>query len=301
MLCRFQGLSGRRLVIEALKAQRVVGHDDALAHELAARLTLRQLSAGEVLIEQGDVDNDFFFVLAGQLAIWVHGRQVATRGAGTHVGEMALIDPSSRRSATVKAAELTVVAQISEAAFVEVADAHPRLWRSIAVELGRRLDERGRFFIQPNDTPVVFIGSSRESLAVAEALKRKLEASNLVVNLWSEGVFGVSRFPMEDLETQLKVADFAVLVGSADDRVTSRGLDSEAPRDNVVFELGLFMGALSRTRTFLLAPCGADLKIPTDLLGLTLIRFDPNASSVGRALTPACREIQRAIDSLGVK
>ena len=38
--------------------------------------------------------------------------------------------------------------------------------------------------------------------------------------------------------------DFAILVLTADDLVASRDVLSTAPRDNVLFELGLFMGGL---------------------------------------------------------
>jgi predicted nucleotide-binding protein len=79
---------------------------------------------------------------------------------------------------------------------------------------------------------------------------------------------------LEDLEKQLGLADFAVLVVAADDQVASRGTTKDAPRDNVVFELGLFMGGLARQRTFMFAPRGMDLKIPTDLLGLTPLLYE---------------------------
>ena len=82
---------------------------------------------------------------------------------------------------------------------------------------------------------------------------------------------------MEDLEQQIACSDFAVLIAAADDVVISKGSSSSAPRDNVIFELGLFMGALSRKRTFMLVPTGLDLKIPTDLLGLTLLRYAEGA------------------------
>jgi hypothetical protein len=49
-----------------------------------------------------------------------------------------------------------------------------------------------------------------------------------------------------------------------------------SPRDNVVFEAGLFGGALGIRRTFILHANGA--KLPTDLLGLTSIRYDPDTT-----------------------
>jgi len=50
-----------------------------------------------------------------------------------------------------------------------------------------------------------------------------------------------------------------------------------SPRDNVVFEAGLFDGALGIRRTFILHAHGS--KLPTDLLGLTSVRYDPATSS----------------------
>src|SRR5207253_3114575 len=110
--------------------------------------------------------------------------------------------------------------------------------RALAVEVGDRLRQRGRFLRPPNPKPIIFVGSSREALPVASLLRDGLAAPDVEVRLWTNGVFGASRFPMEDLERQLDEADFAILVVAADDRVTSRKKDQDAPRDNVVFELG---------------------------------------------------------------
>jgi predicted nucleotide-binding protein len=119
------------------------------------------------------------------------------------------------------------------------------------------------------------------------------------VRLWSEGVFGTSHFPIEDLATLLQCADYAAIVASPDDIVTSRGSELQAPRDNIVFELGLFMGALSRHRTFLVVPSGIDIKIPTDLLGINTARFDPSARRPQAAMQFAAKEIAVAIRAAG--
>ena len=47
-------------------------------------------------------------------------------------------------------------------------------------------------------------------------------------------------------------ADFAAFIISPDDTVISRDAENLAPRDNVIFELGLFMGVLNRQRVFLI-------------------------------------------------
>ena len=63
-------------------------------------------------------------------------------------------------------------------------------------------------------------------------------------------MFAPSAFPIESLEQVLRTVDFAALVLSPDDTVVSRGTTTDAPRDNIIFELGLFMGVLGHFRTF---------------------------------------------------
>src|SRR5690606_33945364 len=78
--------------------------------------------------------------------------------------------------------------------------------------------------------------------------------------------------------------DFAAFVFARDDW-TSDGApapDADAsgqasPRDNVVFEAGLFGGVLGMRRTFILHARGA--KLPSDLLGLTCVRYGDAATA----------------------
>ena len=69
--------------------------------ELAEQAEILQFESGDELIVQGGADNDIYFILAGRLSIVVNGREVAIREPGQHVGEMALIDPSATRSASL--------------------------------------------------------------------------------------------------------------------------------------------------------------------------------------------------------
>ena len=298
---RFQGDAGRRLLIEALKSQFIVRGQDSVADALASVATIEEFDPGQLLIRQGDGDNDLLLILGGRVVILVNGRQVAIRGPGQHVGEICAIDPISRRTATNVAAEPTVVARIHEPDLAKIAESNPQLWRAMAVELSRRLDQRGQFHAQPNPIPVLFLGSSSETLAVAEAIGRSIPADIAAIRLWTQGVFGASRFPIEDLDAHLRVADFAALIAGPDDRVSSRGKELDAPRDNVIFELGLFMGALSRHRTFLVVPQDLDLKIPSDLLGLTLVRYDPKAPTFEASVARASDELIAAIRAKGSK
>ncbi|GAB1718826.1 MAG: hypothetical protein NTAFB09_05570 [Nitrosospira sp.] len=150
MLSRFQGDQGRRRLIGLLQEQFIVGGDATIAAEIADIATVRQFSMGEMLIRQGSTDNSLFFVLAGVFHIFVNGRQVAVRRAGQHLGEMAIIDPSSRRTADAIASEPSIVADVTEVIFSCLADKYPRLWRALALGLSRRLDERKKFHQEPN-------------------------------------------------------------------------------------------------------------------------------------------------------
>ena len=298
---RFQGDQGRRRLIELLQEQFVVGGDATIAGEIADVATVREFSPGEILIRQGSAKSNLFFVLSGVFRVFVNGREVAIRRAGQHLGEMAMIDPSSRRTANVIASEPSIVADIDEVNFSRLAGKNPRLWRALALELSRRLDERKKFHQEPNGKPILFIGSSTEQFKIARAVSTAIPTELVEVILWWQGVFGASSFPIDDLETQIGIADFAVLVAGPDDQVTSRENQSDAPRDNVIFELGLFMGALTRSRTFLLVPEGFKVKIPTDLLGLTCIEFDPSAANVDDAVMYAVEELIGVITKKGPK
>ena len=302
MINRFRGKEGRDRFIAALRKQIIIHDNEALSVELAEQAELLQFEPREELIVQDSVDDEIYFILAGRLAIVVNGRKVAIRQSGQHVGEMALIDPSARRSASVVAIEQTVVAKISEAPFRLLAERPPRVWQLIAVELGERLRQRNRFVTSTNPCPVVFVGSSRESLHIAQAIRVDLDCTDVDVRLWVDGVFGASQFPLIELEKQIQEADFAILVLGPDDEVVSRNEKSAAPRDNVIFELGLFMGALSHERTFMIIPRGCDIKIPTDLLGLTPMDYEPgDLKDIASSLGPACEQLRHIIDKIGVK
>lgn len=301
MIRRFQGEDGHRRLITELRRQRIIHDNKELAEQIGNEAHLLQVDRGDVLIKQDGVDNELFFILTGRLCVKVNGREVAIRGAGQHVGEMSLIDPSARRSASVVAMQESVVAKISEPCFASLATESPRLWRLIAVELGERLRERNKLVRAPNPRPVIFIGSSTESLPIAREIRSGLRHDDILIRLWADGgVFGASQFPIEDLESQVNAADFAVLVLGPDDKVTSRSETSNAPRDNVVFELGLFMGALSRQRSFIVLPAKEDIKIPTDLMGLTPLRYRTEKSEeLSSLLAPVCDDLRSIVLTKG--
>jgi predicted nucleotide-binding protein len=97
--------------------------------------------------------------------------------------------------------------------------------------------------------PVIFIGSSKEGLDIAKAIQANL-ADSCECEIWNQGPFGLSEGSLESLVNALDKFDFAVLAITADDLSQIRGQLHQTPRDNVLFELGLFMGRLGKERVF---------------------------------------------------
>jgi hypothetical protein len=148
--------------------------------------------------------------------------------------------------------------------------------------------------------PSLFVGSSLEGLDFARAVRSSLE-KDVEVTLWNEGFFGLGNTFIETLVNALPRFDFAILVLTKDDLTISRETQILSPRDNVVFELGLFMGGLGRSRTFILHETDAKVKIPSDLSGVATATYDwPRVDeSHQRAVGAACDSIRNVIRDLG--
>ena len=137
--------------------------------------------------------------------------------------------------------------------------------------------------------PRIFLGSSGKQAKLVQALTRGL-SEVAEVEPWTT-VFNPGVSTLDRLVELTREVDFAAFVFAQDDW-TSNPSDAAAqgqasPRDNVVFEAGLFGGALGMRRTFILHSKGA--KLPTDLLGMTAVRYP-------EALTPAdMREVNHKL------
>ena len=121
--------------------------------------------------------------------------------------------------------------------------------------------------------PSVFVASSSEGLIFAEVLQAQL-GDHYNSHLWTYDIFRPGSYPLETLEEQLEQRHYAIIVATPDDDLIKRGNESKAIRDNLLIEYGLFVGKLGRKRTFLLMPANSDLGMPSDLTGLTTVRYD---------------------------
>lgn len=147
--------------------------------------------------------------------------------------------------------------------------------------------------------PRVFIASSVEGLDIAKSIQVNLEHT-MEVTIWSQGVFDLSAYTLESLNSALGQNDFGIFVFSADDKLMIRDTEKTTVRDNVLFELGLFVGRLGRYSNFIVKPRSIDLHIPSDLFGLTLADYDDQRSdgNLDAALGVSCTKIERQIKAM---
>src|SRR5262245_42217780 len=138
--------------------------------------------------------------------------------------------------------------------------------------------------------PRLFIGSSTEAITVVQALEKRFEGYD--VRSWTDA-FGPSTLVLEILEQQLRDRDFAILVASPDDLTLSRDRLHHTMRDNVLFELGLFMGAMGRHRTFLLTPDVGTIYLPSDLGGFVSLSYSTQALTM-RSQAGAIAEVEES-------
>lgn len=124
----------------------------------------------------------------------------------------------------------------------------------------------------------LFIGSSSEGIKIALQVKGIIEASCgewLECTIWNEvSVFSFNKSFLESLISASRRFDYGILIATADDIALFRRYILKIPRDNVVFEMGLFLGSLGLKRAFLLAD--AKSKLPTDYNGISIPKFNSN-------------------------
>jgi hypothetical protein len=149
------------------------------------------------------------------------------------------------------------------------------------------------------DKPRIFLGSSGKQAKLLQALTRGLE-DVAHVDPWTTS-FQPGTSTLERLLELTREVDFAAFVFARDDWTSSgvpaapAGVGQASPRDNVVFEAGLFGGVLGMRRTFILHASGA--KLPSDLLGLTCVRYGEQTTAAEvRAVN---QKLRKAIENEG--
>ena len=152
------------------------------------------------------------------------------------------------------------------------------------------------------ETASCFVGSSSEGLPYANTLAELLRERAIDCEQWNLTAFALGQTTMEGLEAALARNSFAALVATGDDKTVSRGRAKISPRDNIIFEFGLFAGRLGRARAFLLVPDDvSSLRLPTDLLGVTVGTFPVRQTKAARknGLRETADAIADAVHRLG--
>ena len=149
------------------------------------------------------------------------------------------------------------------------------------------------------DKPRIFLGSSGKQEKLLQALTRGLE-DVAHVEPWTTS-FNPGTTTLERLVELAHEVDFAAFAFARDDWTAASppaspptGSGQASPRDNVVFEAGLFGGVLGMRRTFILHASGS--KLPSDLLGLTSIRYGEATAAEMRVVN---QKLRKAIENEG--
>lgn len=152
--------------------------------------------------------------------------------------------------------------------------------------------------------PRLFIGSSIEGLQIAYAIQESLEHDPVDVTVWTQGFFHLSQSTLSGLIKGLSKYDIGVFVLTPDDLVTIRSKEFVSARDNVIFELGLFFGAMGQDRAFYVIPRSEkSFRLPTDLLGITAGTYDDNRedNNLTAALGTFSNQVRNAVWNLELK
>ncbi len=300
---KFKGPDGERRLVEAVCAQPMIEYNTDLAKAFIANGTLVEFANKENLTTQGLFENHVFFVLAGEVNILVNSQLVGTRKGGESIGEMFLVSPLAARTATVTANGPVLCLRVTYTDFQKVATTFPNIWRSIARIAIERLIEKDRFQRQPSQGLSVFVGSSLEGLSVARIISDGLKHyKKSIPKIWSiPGIFSPGGIKHELLLKEARRSDFAVFAFGPDDKSASREKDTLNPRDNVIFELGLFTALLDKTRVFIVKDQNSEIKIPRDLVATVINYTNKPGQLLTGTLAPACEEILGAMNRLGTK
>lgn len=263
------------LLVDTLLEQKIVQGSREIAEYIAKKGELVEFATNETVISQSNDDEGVYFIIAGKVSLCVHGNKFPyTRDAGISLGEMSAINPAQARSATAIAIQEVVAIKLSSQDFRELAEQNPQIYKFLAKDLSERLNQRNDLIDRKNERVKLFVISTVESLKIARAIKLELEHDDIDVTIWADSeVFNGGDYTLEALQKMVEESDFGLAILQDDDTVVSRKIETKAPRDNVIFELGLFMGVLSRNRTYMAIQKDIDMKLASDLQGITPLKY----------------------------
>lgn len=285
---------------DAVLRNKLVANNSQISESIIAKATKCVVHKDHHLIKDGDSDSDIYLVLSGAVEIFISGQSHEIRKDGDFIGELAAIKPGERRSADVKVTmNDTVLLKIGSDDLAHIGQLGHELYKSIALELGDKLRQRNKYHRKPNDKPIVFIGSSGEAKDVVNYICESMKSDAWELRPWTEkGLFEANEHTLERLVLEAQRADFGIFVLAKDDLLETRNQILAAARDNVIYELGLFTGAIGRKRTIMVVEAG--VTPPSDLKGITYLQFHREGWFKKKLKFNSTDEIKKKIETLGV-
>jgi CRP-like cAMP-binding protein len=243
--------------------------------ELAGRLCPESYGAGSVVVQEGDLGDRCFFIIAGraELRVTVGGSPSPLGGleAGDYFGEIALLDPSRRRQASVVALTDLSVLSLDEQSFRAVLQSFP--------EIGGVLEQHTEqlliaTFMKQVAAFTTLDHNELQQLA-AQVRARRFETGELIMR---EGEIGESCYMISsgsaevvvrraDNERRIAVVEVGSLLGEVSLLTGSvRSASVRALEPTQVFELG---------KDELLQATEHDKRISRELVHLLRLRESP--------------------------
>ncbi|WP_286849569.1 MULTISPECIES: CBASS system CD-NTase-associated NAD(+) hydrolase Cap12 [Sphingobacterium] len=142
----------------------------------------------------------------------------------------------------------------------------------------------------------IFIGSSSEQLTTLNEIV-DLFGDRIECIPWTDA-FALNKSGLDSLIKQTRLADFSILIATKDDLTRQRGESLTKPRDNVIFEFGLFLGAAGPEKCYLIAEEDTDL--PTDLDGIAVAKFTRNSgqyNSLDKIVESIVAQVERVAET----
>jgi CRP/FNR family cyclic AMP-dependent transcriptional regulator len=99
-----------------------------------------EISAGATLCKEGEIGHEFFVIVDGEVEVSRNGKRVALREGGEFVGEIALLEKTTR-TATVTAKTPLRVFVLTDSQFRDLMTENPAVERKVLRALARRVVE----------------------------------------------------------------------------------------------------------------------------------------------------------------
>jgi CRP/FNR family transcriptional regulator, cyclic AMP receptor protein len=272
-----------------------------IAEKFAASSEIKGYKNEEEIYHQGDFGMYLFFVLTGSCKLFINDNFVTEIGRGQSFGEFPLLNPGVKYSVSVYSNEdHTCIAKVSNSKLGVMGHEHPEIWKNMAKMLANRLKIRSEamYSKKPHAKPRIFIGSSSNGLGVAGLIQTALDYYK--PDIWNHPKFKVGgKSILEILDKAVNEYDYGIFVFTPDDDIVSKEETKKITRDNVIFELGMFAGKLSRTKAFVVHPRDEELKIMSDYGGIITAKYEKKDINnlTAADLKPACSQIRGSIKS----